>query len=431
MSKRFFLAVILILGLSLSANAAIDTVYLEGVASNLNAIPIGLTEFDADAAIIKSFKEKPIKTFERDLSISGRFAPIISEKLDIEEFTKEGASYFLHGKIDKLGDGRLLIECRLTVTQSGKLVIGQTYTVKKAGVRKAFHNFSDLITEMLWGDQGSASTHLTYVSKINNHKQIIVSDYDGFNPWQLTKGSAINTMPVWHPNNKSVYFISFRGSTSGIYHRNLYTGKTKHLFGSLGQAFAPSISPTGESIVFTVAKGGSSDVYKGAINGSKTERLTYHWAVETSASWSPNGTEILYSSDRSGAPQIYVMDSDGNDQRRITYMGRYNESAVWSPKGDRIAYVSMDAEGFNIYTCGLDGTDVTQLTSNSGNNENPTWSPDGAMIAFSSNRSGRPQIYIMRADGSGVTQITTRGSNTLPNWSGFNNKEQGVKNESN
>lgn len=408
-------------------SAAIDTVYLEGAASGSDAIPIGIAEFQGDAGILSSLSEPPAGTLYRDLSLSGRFIPDRQEKYDAEAWNSHGAAYFIHGQIRDAGDGKVHLECRLSAVQSLDLVIGNTYTVALKDIRRAIHDFSDKVIWQLWGEQGAASTWLSYVSVRGGAKQIMVSDYDGYGAWQVTSGNSIHTMPSWVKGNAQLCYVSFAPGRAEIIRHNLADGKTQRLFPGT-QGFSPSVSPDGSQILFTVSSGGSSDIYKGSINGGKPERMTFHWAVETSPAWSPNGREVVYTSDRGGSPQIYVMDRIGADQRRITYMGRYNESAAWSPEGDRIAYVSMDDGKFNIYTCNLDGSEVTQLTTEAGNNESPTWSPDGRMIAFSSTRSGSPQIYIMRKDGTGVTKITNRGKNTLPAWSGWIQKK-GENNE--
>jgi TolB protein len=428
-ASRVTLVVTVFVLLCSLANAAVDTIYLEGIVSANDAIPIGIVAFEGDASALD---EPPMTVLDRDLYMSGRFRTVKQSALDAKKLSKEGASYFIAGSIQKNAQNNYSIECRLQATHSLDLIAGQTYTVSAAGVRKALHDFADMVTWQLFGEQAANLTYLTFVSKRRGYKQIMVSDYDGFNVWQVTVDSAINTMPTWEPGAQSLVYVSFRNGRAQLFQRNLYTGKSKLLFSHLSQSFAPAVSPQGDEVLFTVAGNGSSNIHKGSIATGKTEQLTFHWSVQTSPDWSPNGREIIFTGDRSGGPQIHVMDKYGADTRRITYLGRYNESPAWSPQGDRIAYVSMDGNQMNIYTCDINGGNVTQLTAQAGNNESPSWSPDGRMIAFSSTRSGSSQIYIMRADGAGVTQISRGGSNSLPNWSGFTKRQSSPeqKNES-
>jgi TolB protein len=399
--------------------AAIDTVYLEHSAAGLE-LPLGIIPFQLEGSAIPELTEKPHEIFIRDLSLSGRFKPVISDKVDVSFLNSEGASFFIHGKYYQNATGEIVIECRMSATHNMDLVLGKVYTVNIKGYRKAIHDFSDRIVYQFNGEPGVASTSLAFVTQTSKGKQIAVSDYDGYNPHVLTSDQNINTMPVWFPDNRNIAYVSFKSGAPGIYQMDIFTGKSKSIFSNMGHIFSPAISPDGSKIAFTTTKEGGSDIWVGNLKTAKAERLTYHWAVETSPEWSPNGREIVYSSDRTGNPQLYAMDELGGNNRRITFMGSYNESASWSPKGDRIAFCSMDKGLLNIYTATPQGKDITQLTTAAGNNESPVWSPDGQLIAFSSTRSGASQIYIMRKDGSQVTQVTKNGSNTLPNWS-FNN----------
>lgn len=399
------------------SHAAVDTVYMTIEASGVRAIPIGVTDFSKSPDDWSILEEQPAQTIQRDFSLTGKLEPIYQAQYNRMAFYKARAAYYMGGSLSKLKDGKIKMECRLHAVQSQDLIVGESYQVQPGQIRQALHRCADKMIWQVTGSQGFASSRLAYVGMVNGHKQIFVSDYDGFSRFQVTKDTSTNIMPTWGRDPDKLYFVSFRSGTSQVYERALSTADTRILFSSLGQAFAPAASPVSDEVLFTVTKNGASDIWKGVVGSGKAERLTFQRAAETSPSWSPNGKEVLFSSDKGGSPQVYLMDKDGSDVRRITYLGRYNESATWAPTGDRIAYTSMDEGRFNIYTCALNGSDVVQLTSNAGNNEHPTWSPDGSMIAFSSDRSGSYQIYVMRRDGSGLTRITNGGEYTWPSWS--------------
>lgn len=399
--------------------AGIDTVYLELAVSGLQTLPIGVVPFQKGGGDWGALQELPEVILQRDLYLSGRFAPEVFARPDSAGMAKARIAYYVTGRIQQRPDGRYTIECRLLAAQSGELITGNTYTVDALSYRQAIHDFSDRITWQLYGARGIARTRLAWVAKIDGFKQIVVADYDGFNRVQATKHASINTMPTWGRDNNSLYFVSFRNGPSQIFVRDLSKGTVRSLFSGTGQAFSPDASPVNDQILLALSQDGSSDIFRGDLNTGKIQRLTFHWAVETSPAWSPNGHEILFTSDRTGRPQLYVMGSDGSDLRRLTHLSSYTDHAAWSPTGDRIAYTAMDGGRFNIYTCSVDGRDIMQLTVNAGDNERPTWSPDGMLIAFSSTRTGQPNIFLMRKDGSGVTRITHSGENTLPTWSYF------------
>jgi TolB protein len=421
MTMRIWL---LVLVSSIVAMAGVDTVYMEISASGARLIPVGVIPFEKSEGNWSMLDEEPSQILSRDFLLSGRLDAINQNSYSRLAFFKARAAYYLSGKLNRTSDGKVEVVCKLNATQSQEMVIGETYRIAPNQVRQAIHDFADKVIYQITGSVGVASTRIAYVAKIEGNKQIKVSDYDGYNPVQVTSHASINFMPAWGQDPDKLYFVSFRNGTSQIFERTMSNGDVRLLFPNLGQTFSPAGSPVSNEILFTVASNGGSDLYRGIPATGKYERMTFQRAAETSPAFSPNGKEILYSADRGGSPQIYVMDRDGSDSRRITFMGRYNESPSWSPQGDRIAYASMDNGLFNIYTCDLDGSDVLQLTSNAGNNEHPSWSPDGTLIAFSSTRSGSSQIYVMRKDGTGVTRITSGGENSWQTWAPKLNKEK-------
>lgn len=400
--------------------AAIDTVYLEVAVSGVKAIPMGIIPFEKLGNDLPAMEEQPNQILERDFFLSGRIETNTQPSYSRLAFFKARAAYYVSGALENEREGKIKISCKLNATQSQELVLGEDYHVPPSQVRQAIHDFADKVIWQITGSKGAASSHLTYVGKVNNEKQIFISDYDGYNRIQVTKNSGINTMPAFGADPDKLYFTSFRNGPSQIFERTLSTGTTRQLFPHLAQqTFCPAPSPINSQILFTSTAGGVSDLWLGDTHTGKAEQITFKNASKTSPAWAPNGRELVYSADRGGSPQIYAMQSDGTDSRRITYLGHYNENAAWSPTGDRIVYVSQEGGAFNIYTCATDGSDVVQLTSNAGSNEHPVWSPDGMLIAFSSTRSGSAQIYVMRRDGSGVTRITSGGEYTWPAWSPF------------
>jgi len=407
---------LLLLCLCLPGYSAVDTITVDLAVSTLKTLPVGVVPFSQSQGDWSRLEESPDKTVERDLRLSGRFEPVEAAQYDLLKFSKAQAKYFITGSLVKDGPGKAKLECKLLVTSSKEMVLGSSYTVPVEGVRGAIHQFMDKVVYQLWAARGVASTKMSWVTRIDGKKQIVMADYDGFNRRQVTSHNSINTMPAWSKDNSKIAFVSFRGDKPQLHEKDLNTGAVRLLFPNMGQTFSPAVNPVTGELLFAVSSEGGTDIWLGSSSSGKTERLSFHRSSETSPAWSPYGSEILFSSDRGGGPQIYVMMRDGSDMRRVTFMGKYNEGAVWSPEGDRIAYSSMDGGNLNIYTCALDGSDILQLT-NAGNNEHPTWSPDGMLLAFSSNREGSSQIYIMRKDGTGATRITKGGENTSPAWS--------------
>ena len=422
MTKPFYFSFLFLFCTTVSF-ASIDTIDVNVGISVFKTMPIGVVPFVEDGNNFASLQEKTHDVIERDFNLSGRFTAVPSSKFDLVKFSRERAKFYVTGRLDKVAEGRVKLSCYLYASQTKDLVFGESYVVAMKDVRRTVHHFVDKVIKQLWGEQGVASTQLAWVSKMDNVKQVVIADYDGFNRRQLTYDTSISMMPVWSLGNADIIFVSFRNGKSQLFQKSLSTGKEKRLFPQHAQTFSPAVNPVTGEILYAGIVDGKSDLYLGDPNTNKIQKISYSKSSQVSPAWSPYASEILFSSDRGGSPQIYVMGKDGSDVRRVTFMGRYNERASWSPEGDRIVYTSMDGGKMNVYTCAIDGSDITQLTSNAGNNEHPTWSPDGMLIAFSSDRTGSHQIYIMRKDGSNVTRITNGGDNTSPTWSWYGKNE--------
>ncbi len=364
----------------------------------------------------------PETIISSDLTLSGRFKTIKSNDIDTAYWNVENVVAYVNGIYSKDSDGNLVIECRLTDFATYELMYGNVYTLAHKDIRKNMHHFSDHTVKAFYNTLGVASTKIAYVSKSKGKKEILVTDYDGYNKKRVVSDGSINTMPEWGKDNRSLYYVSFKEYHGKIFKKNILSGRVTDVIPKIEQSFVPRVSSDFKSLLFTKAYQGNSDVYRLDFETKKVTQLSKHWAIETSGAWSPDGSRIVYSSDRGGMPQLYSANRDGGDIKRLTFEGKYNDSPQWSPNGKKIVFCGMSKKGrFNIYVIDVATKEVQQLTNDEGNNEGPVWSPDGKVIAFSSTRLGTSQIYIMGSDGTGLTQITKKGQNSSPAWSHYNN----------
>ncbi len=328
---------------------------------------------------------------------------------------------------DLTADGKIEIESlRLTfdLTIKDRLtdftVFHKTYTDNLNALRNLSHTVADEVVYRLSGEWGIASTKIAFITEIGDAKELVVMDYDGWNPTVLTRQKSLCLSPGWSPEGKKLIFSLYRlstdiGSELAIY--NFKDNQISRLPRFKGSTSSPIFSPDGEKIAFTVTYQGNPDIYVADSDGKNVRRLTNSPAIDTAPCWSPNGKLIAFTSDRSGSPQVYIMDADGTNVRRLTYNNNYNASPDWSPKGDAIAYVSQENHGFQIYLIKPDGENARCITDGNASYENPSWSPNGQHLVCASNRSGKWDIYSMFADGSHLRRLTTSGKNTMPVWS--------------
>ena len=160
--KRFFaLFAFLILSVS-NAFASIDTIAVDVGISVFKTIPVGIVPFEEKGKIDWA-EEQPHKILTRDATLSGRFDVVASPKFDLAKFSREHADYYMTGKVENAGAGKLNVQCFLYVSKTKTLRLGESYTVAQKDLRRAVHEFFDKATLVICGERGVASTKLAYV----------------------------------------------------------------------------------------------------------------------------------------------------------------------------------------------------------------------------------------------------------------------------
>ncbi len=320
------------------------------------------------------------------------------------------------GRLESTAQGVRFVG-RVVSHPAAKLIFEKEYPVPKE-IRPIMHAFCDEIVLHLTGEAGIARTRIACICSASKAREVLVVDYDGFGPRQLTRDQSSNLSPAWSPVDPIIAYTSFKRGEADLYAVNAETGATFDISHYHGIDSAPAWSPDGRLLAATLAIKSNPDIYLIRRNGEIVERLTLDPAIDSSPCFSPTGRQIAFMSDRLGSPQIFIMDADGLNVTRIPIPQSYADSPSWSPRGDRIAYAARVGPMFDIFVTNLDGSSVTQLTNGEGSNENPRWAPDGRHIVFSSTRSGKRGIYVMLADGSDARRVTPTNQDCFyPTWS--------------
>ena len=334
---------------------------------------------------------------------------------NLDGWRELGVQYLLEGSV-KIEEDKLKAEINLMDVLRKKVILTKRYKTAPKSYRVLAHAIADDIVLNMTGQKGIFSTKMTYVSINEGHKEIYICDYDGHNPFPVTKDESINVSPVWSPGGDKLAYTSYKRGNPDLWMTDLKNSQTTLLSSQVGLNSAPAWSPDGKYLALTLTRDKNAEIYLISSEGEIIRRLTNSRSIDSSPTWSPSGKEIAFTSDRAGIPQIYVMDVEGANVRRLTYRGNWTDSPCWSPRGDKIAFVSRENWKFHVYTMDVTGENMTRLTYE-GSNENPRWSPDGLHIVFSSNRSGKYEVYTMSWDGSNQKPITNGEGNYNPSWS--------------
>jgi TolB protein len=347
----------------------------------------------------------------------GYIRPLDPDKIFFKDWDSVQARLLVTGEVREDG-GRIVFDGKIYDVKSERFIVGKRYQAEKNGLRLVGHKMADELLK-LHGEKPIFTTKICFVSNRDGNDEIYMMDYDGANPTRITFNKIKDYMPAWSPDQRTIAFTSYRGTSAGLYLRNIYEG-TETAVSTKGTNYSAAFSPDGKKLAFssTMLEDGNTDIFVMDLETKKIKRLTYNGAVETAPSWSPTGREIAFTTDRlgTGNPQIYIMDAEGSNVRKASFGGNYHDAPAWAPTGERIAFVSRVDNTFDIYVLNLRTNQISKLTENNMRNESPSWSPDGRHLVFSSNLSGSIQIYSIDYDGTNLKRLTDRGENKLPNW---------------
>ncbi len=304
---------------------------------------------------------------------------------------------------------------RAEVTSGGERLLSRNYSGQN--IYSLVHAFTDDLVFDLTGEEGIASTWISFVTRTSSGYSLLVKSQDPRPARQIMFDENVITTPAWSPDGDRIVFTSFRSGNSDLWCYSFPGSEADRILSIPGLNSSPAWSPDGRNIAITLSVDGNVDIYLLNMDTKETNRLTLRGSIETSASFSPTGRQMIFTSDRIGYPQLYIMDSSGGTAVRVTGSHGYCDSPAWSPDGDRIAYTAQVGSDFHIFVMDADGSNIRQVTFDGSLNEDPVWGPTGRHIAFSSNMDGERAVYIIELNGLTVRKLSDGGDSYCPAWS--------------
>ncbi len=354
------------------------------------------------------------------ISVSGdrELADIAREQLqeDIDFsgllITKDDGYAEVTVEVRNISDG---VELRAEVFSGGEPLLARNYS--GSTIYSLVHAFADDLVYDLTGEDGIASTWISFITRTGSGYALAVKSMDPRAERHIMMDDEVITTPAWSPDGNRIVFTSFQSGNGDLWCYSFSDASASKILSSPGLNSSPAWSSDGESIALTLSRDGNVDIYLFDPSTEETNRLTLRGSIETSASFSPNGRQIVFTSDRIGYPQLYIMDSSGGTAMRATRSHGYCDSPSWSPDGDRIAYTARVGNNFHIFVMDADGSNIRQVTFEGSLNEDPVWGPTGRHIAFSSDMDGQRAVFVLELNGLTVRKLSRSGESYCPTWS--------------
>ena len=317
----------------------------------------------------------------------------------------------------------------LTVSWAGKMFRWPRVSADTNEARRHAHELSDAILQQTMGEKGMAQSRFAMVCKsgVSRSGQAIedlyICDYDGYNLTRLTNDGAPIVGPRWSPDNRFVYFTSYRLGFPAVFRADVKTRQVTQLANFRGLNTGAVPSPTDPNrLAIILSHQGNPELY---IMDARTKELTRltrtRLAAEASPAWSPDGRSICYVTDVTGSPQLYIVDVATKKSRRLTMRGGENVQPDWGKNGIVFATKRGCPYRIAVINPARGEASLRYLTPKNEQYESPSWAPDGRHVVAARTQGRVSSIEVLDADPNGAKPYKPFGAGRWqwlnPAWS--------------
>jgi serine/threonine protein kinase len=187
-----------------------------------------------------------------------------------------------------------------------------------------------------------------------NNDDIWIMPFDGGAPARLTSDPAVETSPIWSPDDTRVAFASNRGGQWALYEQRIDASEARRILPADKPLVLFDWSPDGRFIMYALqSREAVGEVWVTPASGgvAPTCILQNRFPV-SGAKFSPDGRWISYVSTEAGRPQVYVRRFEASaggtpsspDDGRVLIASGARGLARWRRDGRELVYVNGNGE---------------------------------------------------------------------------------------
>jgi Tol biopolymer transport system component len=261
---------------------------------------------------------------------------------------------------------------------------------------------------------------LVYEHTIGGNQDLYVVATAGGQPRRLTDAPAVDALPRWSRDGRSVFFTSDRTGNWQVHEVAAEGGAARRVRTNPHREWQVDPGPA-RRIAFLSNAEGPEYLFVMDLR-SAAERVLVRHGRRTGMGnphWSADGGRIVFSTNWPQGHGIHVVDAATGEERPLDQTLKGACEPRFHPDGRRVVYVSRGghADVSRLVEHDLRSGAKKVLVAWPALNYNPVYSPDGSEIAFTSNITGEWVVYRQRfSDGRSWRVTHARGAARGPDY---------------